>query len=144
MSGANGFPFFDHCSAIVFVAAISEYDQVVAEDRSKNRMQEAMDLFKQIVNSEHFRNASVILFLNKKDLFADKITKVDPGKFFPDYKGGKDYTKAEAYFKESFRALIQDKKKMIYTYTTCATDTENIKVVLDAVVATIGFAQGMI
>jgi len=126
-------PLFDHVTAIVFVAAISEYDQVVAEDRSKNRMQEALDLFEQISNSKHFENADIILFLNKKDLFMEKICKVDPGKWFPDYKGGCDHEKAEEYFKEAFRSRVKDPNKVVYSYTTCATDTNNVRVVVDSI-----------
>ena len=129
----NWLPLFDHVTAIVFVAAISEYDQVVAEDRSKNRMHEALDLFTQVVNSKHFGDAAVMIFLNKKDLFAEKIKRVDPGTWFPDYKGGCNYEAAEAYFKQEFHRRVEDKHKKIYTYTTCATDTGNIKVVLDSV-----------
>lgn len=47
--------YFDHVTAIVFVAAISEYNQVMAEDKSKNRLEEAIELFEQIVNSHHFK-----------------------------------------------------------------------------------------
>lgn len=126
-------PLFDHVTAIVFVAALNDYDQVVPEDRSKNRMQESLDLFQQIVNSKHFVNADVILFLNKKDLFEEKIKIVDPKKWFPDYTGGCDYTEAEQYFLDAFRGRVEDKRKTVYSYTTCATDTKNVSVVLDSV-----------
>lgn len=127
-------PLFDHVTAVVFVAAISEYDQVVAEDRSKNRLQEALDLFKQVVNSKHFDDAFVILFLNKKDLFAEKIKKVDPKKWFPAYKGGCDYDKAEAFFTDQFRSLVmsEEKQRQTFVYSTCATDTQNIEVVFQS------------
>lgn len=39
-------------NAIVFVAALSEFDQNLYEDESQNRLEEAHDLFKQIVNSK--------------------------------------------------------------------------------------------
>jgi len=130
-------PLFDHVTLVVFVAAISEYDQVVAEDRSRNRMHEALELFRQIGNSKHFANAQICLFFNKKDLFAEKIKRVDPAQWFPDYKGGCDYSSAEAFFKDLFISSIEDKNKMIYTYTTCATDTGNVKTVLAAVKDTI-------
>merc|ERR1712048_1408681 len=64
---------FDHVNAVVFVAALSEYDQVLFEDETQNRMEEALQLFEQIVNSKWFRSTSMILFLNKKDLFEQKM-----------------------------------------------------------------------
>ena len=38
-----------------------------------------------------------LVFLNKKDLFAEKIKTIDPKQWFPDYTGGCDYNKAERY-----------------------------------------------
>ena len=40
--------------------------------------------------------------------------------------------KAEAFFKEEFHKRITQKNKTIYTYTTCATDTNNMRVVFSA------------
>ena len=37
----------------------------MAEDSSKNRLEEALDLFEQIVNSHYFKDIDVMLFLNK-------------------------------------------------------------------------------
>ncbi|CAN0165505.1 unnamed protein product, partial [Ectocarpus fasciculatus] len=67
---------FDNVTAVIFVAALSEYDQCLFEDASTNRMTEAMDLFNEICNNRFFSESSMILFLNKKDLFAEKIQKV--------------------------------------------------------------------
>lgn len=64
---------FDNVTAIIFVAALSEYDQVLFEDASTNRMIEAVNLFKEICNNKFFANSSMLLFLNKKDLFAEKV-----------------------------------------------------------------------
>lgn len=74
---------FDHVTALVFVASLSEYDQVLFEDADKNRLDEALDLFKQIVNSKWFKNTAIILFLNKKDLFEMKLAKVPMDKHPP-------------------------------------------------------------
>ena len=40
--------------------------QALFEDESQNRMDEAITLFEQIVNSKWFRSTSMILFLNKR------------------------------------------------------------------------------
>ena len=50
-------------------------------------MIESMRLFESICNSRWFINTSMILFLNKKDLFAEKIKHTNITKAFPDYKG---------------------------------------------------------
>jgi hypothetical protein len=56
------------------------------DDESVNRMHESLTLFGDIINNRWFQNTSIILFLNKKDLFAEKIKRVDLRCCFPDYK----------------------------------------------------------
>lgn len=63
------------------------YDLVLAEDEEMNRMIESMKLFDSICNSKWFVDTSIILFLNKKDLFEEKI-KISPLTIcFPEYTG---------------------------------------------------------
>jgi hypothetical protein len=45
------------------------------EDETTNRMHESLRLFDSICNNKWFVNTSIILFLNKKDLFSEKITR---------------------------------------------------------------------
>jgi hypothetical protein len=53
----------------------------------QNRMMESMKLFDSICNNKWFTETSIILFLNKKDLFAEKITKSPLSICFQDYTG---------------------------------------------------------
>ncbi|KAF7310351.1 G-protein alpha subunit [Mycena chlorophos] len=64
---------FENVTALVFLVSLSEYDQMLYEDESVNRMQEALTLFDSICNSRWFVKTSIILFLNKIDLFAEKL-----------------------------------------------------------------------
>lgn len=48
---------------------------------------ESMKLFDSICNNKWFTDTSIILFLNKKDLFAEKITKSPLTICFPEYTG---------------------------------------------------------
>ena len=127
---------FENVTAVLFVAALSEYDQQLYEDESTNRMVEALNLFDEICNSRWFRETSMILFLNKEDLFADKIKKV-PIKVCPsfaNYNGPDEYVAASEYIKGVFEALNKyADAKTVYTHITCATNTQNIKVVFHAV-----------
>ena len=50
-------------------------------------MQEALQLFDSICNSRWFTDTSIILFLNKTDLFREKIQRVPLSLCFPDYTG---------------------------------------------------------
>lgn len=60
---------------------------MLAEDEEMNRMIESMKLFDSICNSKWFVETSIILFLNKKDLFEEKITKSPLTICFPEYTG---------------------------------------------------------
>ena len=66
---------FEGVTAILFLVAMSEYDLKLVEDQTTNRMHESMRLFESICNSQWFVNTSIILFLNKRDLFEEKIAK---------------------------------------------------------------------
>ena len=50
-------------------------------------MMESMKLFDSICNNKWFKDTSIILFLNKKDLFAEKIRKSPLTICFHDYTG---------------------------------------------------------
>lgn len=57
----------------------------------QNRMHESLHLFNSICNHRFFALTSIVLFLNKKDLFEEKIKKVHLSICFPDYDGKKDW-----------------------------------------------------
>lgn len=125
---------FEGVTAIVFVVALSGYDLVLAEDEEMNRMIESMKLFDSICNNKWFVETSIILFLNKKDLFEEKITKSSLTICFPEYTGSNTYEEGANYIRLKFENLNKRKdQKEIYTHFTCATDTNNIKFVFDAV-----------
>jgi len=121
---------FSNVTAIIYVAAISEYDQVLYEDESVNRLTEALNLFEKICESKFFKDMPVILFLNKRDLFAQKLKKKPLSTLFPEFKGD-DYEKATKFLEKEF--FKRAKGKNVYTHLTCATDTENVRVVFEAV-----------
>jgi hypothetical protein len=82
---------FEDVTAVVFCVAMSEYDQTLYEDENVKRLDESVKLFDEICNSRWFSETSVILFLNKSDIFREKIKKRDLGVYFPDYKGKNCY-----------------------------------------------------
>ncbi|ORX98462.1 guanine nucleotide binding protein, alpha subunit [Basidiobolus meristosporus CBS 931.73] len=124
---------FENVTAIVFMVAISEYDQTLAEDESVNRMQESLTLFDSICNSRWFVRTSIILFLNKIDLFKEKLAISPLSNFFPDFEGPSNYDAACDYIMERFMSLNKTDLKQLYAHLTCATDTAQIKFVMAAV-----------
>lgn len=135
-----------HCFAdvdsVLFVAALSEYDQCLYEDSSMNRMQESVNLFDDMVNSKWFIDTPFILFLNKCDLVETKLKKSPVRKYFPAFNGPNELTAVKVFFKQLF--LSQNKcgpSKEIYVHYTCATDTENMRFVMAAVTDMVLSAQ---
>jgi len=123
---------FDSVTAVVFMIAISAYDQTLVEDETVNRMAEAINLFESTCNSKWFANTAFILFLNKIDLFKEKLPVSPISNYFSDYTDGANYEKACEYFVTKFKGLNHTPKD-IYHYLTCATDTSQIKFVMAAV-----------
>ncbi|KAJ8035822.1 Guanine nucleotide-binding protein G(q) subunit alpha [Holothuria leucospilota] len=129
---------FENVTSIMFLVALSEYDQVLVESDSENRMEESKALFRTIIMYPWFQNSSVILFLNKKDLLEEKILHSHLVDYFPSYDGPpRDATAAREFILKMFVELNPDSDKIIYSHFTCATDTENIRFVFAAVKDTI-------
>lgn len=149
-----------HCFSdvlmVMFLVAASEYDQVLDEDSSENRMEESLHLFKTIISYHWFRNSSIALFLNKKDLLEEKILSspledyFEKFKDFPGYKPG-DFRSAMDFIKKMFfnqkkdvesskdfkKINLEGEKRTLYVHETMATDTDNIRKIFDDVKTTI-------
>ncbi|VDL94398.1 unnamed protein product [Schistocephalus solidus] len=77
---------FEGVDAIIFVAALSEYDLIRLEDGEMNRMRESMALFHSVCNNRWFRETNILLFLNKWDIFKKKIRTSPLNQCFADYR----------------------------------------------------------
>jgi len=124
---------FEGVHALVFVASLSEYDQTLFEDGETNRMEESLHVFESVCNSDWFGKTSIILFLNKVDLFKEKLAKKDLRCCFPDYAGGNNFENAANFITQKYINVNKNKDKMIYTKLTTATDTNNIRVIFESV-----------
>eukprot|EP01112_Ceratiomyxa_fruticulosa_P018263 TRINITY_DN580_c0_g1_i1.p1 TRINITY_DN580_c0_g1~~TRINITY_DN580_c0_g1_i1.p1 ORF type:complete len:355 (-),score=48.70 TRINITY_DN580_c0_g1_i1:103-1167(-) len=127
---------FENVSAVLFCVSLPEYDQMLLEDLQTNRMRESLALFGDISNSQWFAKSAMILFLNKCDIFKEKITKTPLSKYFPEYTGGANYEKACEFMKAEYCKKATSGKE-IFTHITCATNTSTIEVVFSAVLQTV-------
>lgn len=123
---------FSNVTVIIFCVALSEYDLNLYEDERVNRMHESLKLFGQLCNEKWFTDTSIILFLNKRDLFEEKIRHSPITVAFPEYKGPQNFHESSKYIKEKFVSQVSDGRE-IYTHFTCATDNSNMEFVFDAV-----------
>lgn len=91
-------------------------------------------LFESICNSQWFLRTSIILFMNKIDLFREKIEYSPVKKYFPDYQGDPtSYKQASEFFHENFKRLNRNPSKDIYVHYTNATDTNLLKITMASV-----------
>jgi hypothetical protein len=124
-------------NAILFVAAIGEYDQTVWEDRTSNRIHEALDVFEDVVNHPIFKGITFIVFMNKVDVFEKKFASGVPlSSCFPDWKEG-NLEAAYTMFESKFRQRSRDPSKEIYFHRTTATNADNIMKIWSIVSITI-------
>uniref|UniRef100_A0A6B2L875 Uncharacterized protein n=1 Tax=Arcella intermedia TaxID=1963864 RepID=A0A6B2L875_9EUKA len=128
---------FEDVTGVLFCVGISAFDQTLYEDNVTNRLHEALKLFHEICRSKWFTNTAVILFLNKEDLFRKKLAQGKSIKTaFPDFPGPDEFDASSKFIEGKFTKVddpVTGKPKEIYTHVTCATNTENVKVVFDAV-----------
>lgn len=131
---------FENVTAVMFVASLSGYDQILYEDKAENRMEESLKLFHEICGQRWFSNTSMILFLNKSDLFTQKLPYSPLTVCFPDYKG-RSIKEATDYIKAEFEARFRDARRAhrnanaayndLYTHVTNATDTSHVEFVFN-------------
>jgi guanine nucleotide-binding protein G(o) subunit alpha len=124
---------FQEVTSLIFVSSLNSYDQVLYEDETANGMFEALNLFEDTINMDYFKNVDVILFLNKSDLFREKIKKTPLTVFFTDYKGSQEFDECVSFIEEEFRLRVKDVDKDLYCHVTCATDTSNVQFTFNAV-----------
>ena len=125
---------FEGVTAIIFCVALSAYDLVLAEDEETNRMKESLKIFDSICNSQWFVKTSIILFLNKKDLFAEKIKTSPLTVCFPEYNGANTVAECKNYVKMRFLDLHNKyPREPLFAHFTCATDSANIRFVFSDV-----------
>jgi len=125
---------FSVVDAVLFVASLSCYDQNLFEEDECNAMHESIRLFKVVIGNRYFRSTSMILFLNKADLFDIKIEKKPINKCFPNYEGpndgsNEDKEQALKYITEVFQSVGSEcgNRRQIYTHITTATDSQNVQ-----------------
>jgi GTPase SAR1 family protein len=136
--------FFEGVHILLFVTAISEFDQVLYEDGRTSRVQESIKVFESVANNHCFQKSDIILFLNKEDLFREKvrvkrISDTLSAYTGPEYTDGTDIDEFCAQAQDSFSQLFlsrmhdDEKKSQVKVFLTMATDSANVKRIFDTV-----------
>ncbi|CAF1024445.1 unnamed protein product [Adineta steineri] len=117
--------YFDNAFAILFLAALDEYDHVLVESDNENQMEESIALFRTIVTNRWYMKFPVILFLNKKDLLEEKIMYSHLVDYFPEFDGPKrDAQAAREFILKMYVDLNSNSDRIIYSHFTCANNAD--------------------
>lgn len=132
----------DGFHAVIFFAALDEYNMASSEEAGKTKMQVALEAFGEACKSEKIHNLTILLFLNKSDLFKKKIENTKDyesfTKTFPEYQGGQDIDKATEYITKLFSSHVTDRENEdLHIHVTCALDTDAMDKVFSAVKETL-------
>ncbi|XP_076461591.1 guanine nucleotide-binding protein G(o) subunit alpha-like isoform X2 [Babylonia areolata] len=121
--------FFEGVTAVLFFVALSGFDQCVEEEPGTNMMQDSLQAFHEVSHNHFLEKTDFILFLNKKDIFMERIRSASITACFPKYKGPGTFEASLRHIQEQF---LQHKPghKQLYTHVTCAVDVGRMKEVL--------------
>ncbi|KAI0768152.1 G-protein alpha subunit [Trametes elegans] len=140
VGGARGqrhswIPYFDDANAIIFLAPVSAFDQYLDEDPRTNRIDDSLQLFKQICSNGLLKRAHLVLFLNKTDVLKAKLasgTKVN--KYITSYGDrANEYDAVVAYFKAHFTQVHRrnnESNRVLFTHLTSAVNTRAMQSII--------------
>ena len=152
---------FEGVTSVIFLAALSEYTRLAEEeegneDQELNALVESQILLALIMRSKYLTRSSFILFLNKSDIFEERIRRYNLCDYIPSYMGpARNADAAYDFIEQSFldcvpeeRTKLKQKRKednervvkdepLIYCHRTTATNTDNIRRIFNAVKDTI-------
>ncbi|EIN14248.1 G-alpha-domain-containing protein [Punctularia strigosozonata HHB-11173 SS5] len=132
-------PYFTDVNAIIFLAPISAFDQVLSEDPTVNRLEDSFLLWKAVVANKLMQNVNIILFLNKCDLLQKKLASgVKLSRYMSGYGNRpNDYESVARHFKQKFYAIHQsfspNKERDLFISLTSVIDTRRTRLIIHQV-----------
>ncbi|KAI0711965.1 G-protein alpha subunit [Cerioporus squamosus] len=140
VGGARGqrhswIPYFDDATAIIFMAPVSAFDQYLDEDPRTNRVDDSLQLFKQICSNPLLKRAHLVLFLNKTDLLRAKLAAgIRVNKYITSYGDrANEYDAVVAYFKAHFTQVHRrnnENNRVLFTHLTSVVDTKAMQSII--------------
>ncbi|KAH8799253.1 G-alpha-domain-containing protein [Flagelloscypha sp. PMI_526] len=121
-------PFFEDVDAIIFLAPISGFDQVLPEDKTVNRLEDSVLLWKALCSNKLLANVDLVLFLNKCDILEMKLNSgVHLVKYLKSYGDRpNDLDNVSKYLRSKFSAIQREyspQPRKFYVWCTSVTDT---------------------
>ncbi|KAJ7633624.1 guanine nucleotide binding protein, alpha subunit [Mycena polygramma] len=128
-------PYFDDMDAIIFLAPISAFDQMLVEDPRINRLADSLDLWESVVSHKLLEKTNIVLFLNKVDILQAKLAAgIRMADYFPTYGlRPNDYDSVSRYLRKQFHAILKQSSpssRIFYCHLTNVIDTKSTAYVL--------------
>ncbi|XP_048102315.1 guanine nucleotide binding protein (G protein) alpha v1 isoform X3 [Alosa alosa] len=129
--------FFDDVRAVLFLVDASRYDLRPQQGSDTGCVQESLELYSSVCSNTVFSSASLILFMNKMDLFQKKI--LHSGRhlrlYFPEFKGADcDASGAASFLTSLFTDHLSSPAKPVYHHYATAIDTSSVRDVFQTVI----------
>ncbi|KAJ7243820.1 guanine nucleotide binding protein, alpha subunit [Mycena haematopus] len=128
-------PYFDDMNCIIFLVPISAFDQGLEEEPEVGRLADSVALWRTITAHPLLQHANIILFLNKIDILAAKLSS---GVRFCDYVSSygrrpNDCDSAARYMKKQFGTILKESSPVprpFYCHLTNAVDAKSTQFIL--------------
>jgi len=124
--------------AIIYFISLEEYNVPSSEELNKTKLDISFEVWSELARSELLSKTTIILFLNKLDLFKQKLANEKDSeqfiKLFPEYRTDGD-TRGTDFIKKKFLEAVPD--RTISTHAICALDTSLIEMIFKEVKNTI-------
>ncbi|KAJ6517144.1 G-protein alpha subunit [Mycena vulgaris] len=130
-------PYFDDVQAILFLAPLAFW-QSLDEDRNVNRVQDSLELWREIVSNPLLAKTAFILLFNKKDILQAHISAgILVKKYVPSFGDRpNDVASVTKYFRDKFSAYhrkFSPVPRPFIFYETEAIDTKSTAIILGEV-----------
>jgi len=118
---------FDNVICVMFVIALSGYNQMLFEDHKVNRLREGIELFEKTLKTESLQKSHFVLFANKRDLFEIKIKQVPFTVCFDENEYKRDpHDPNDVIEWLRDRLTTRQDGRIVYFHVTCAADTSEV------------------
>lgn len=118
----------ENIGAVIYVASLAEYGQILEEDNMKDRMVESMELFQRVFHSPKLANIPTVLLLNKFDLLGQKLEMTPLSSVFTEFTGPNEVESAYEFISKKFieRMALKPSNKDFVCQRVSAIDQGNI------------------
>ncbi|KAJ7717013.1 guanine nucleotide binding protein, alpha subunit [Mycena metata] len=132
---AKWVPYFENIDCLIFLAPISAFNEVLAEDPEVGRLTDSVELWKTISSNQLLRKSNLILFLNKIDILQSKLASgIQFADYVPSYgRRPNDFDSASRYMRKQFGTILKESSPLprkFYCHLTNVVDQKSTRFVL--------------